>query len=394
MTPLPLSKKVLIVSSWAPPRPGGSAQQLYNFFSQFDPSTYAIYTRRENLIVSEPGPRLPCPYNFFPVPKGRTRLLSSALEAIRTIRHGRQLIRIKGFDVIYTTSDAGKGLCLGLALSFRTRTPLIFHFLDIYRGNNLPWPWGPLSWLFEPILLMRAVHSIFPNEAIYEEYCRRYAWLRSKFSCVNNVTSQKLYAPQRKPITTHAAPYSIVVTGSVYWAQEESVLCLAKAVKSTDDLYVNIYVPQHVPKQLAGKLAGNTKIRLTSAAPDAMPEIQTSADILFIPLARPGISPIVTQTAVPGKLPEYLVSGRPIILQAPEGSFMAHYAQREGFAHVVTSYDPRTLRDAIHRVASDTAYQRNLVEHAQATFTNFHDITKNAAVIAGIIESVATTRRA
>lgn len=383
----PLAKKTLIVSSWAPPRPGGSAQHLYNFFSQFDPATYAIYTKEENMRVAEPGPTLSCAYHFFPKQTGR-------LSVVRRIREGLRLVRTGGFEVLYGTGDTGGGLVLALMLSLLSDKPLVLHFLDMYRGNSFKQPWGVISWFLEPLVLLRARQSIFPNEAIYEEYCRRYGLLRERFSCINNGTFEDPYQPRRTPIERHEPPYSIVVTGSIYWAQEESIHCLAHAIEDAPDLIADIYIPRRVPGTLERAIGHIERVHLLSAEPATMPGVQTQADALFIPLARPSKSSVVTRTAVPGKLPEYLVSGRPIIVHAPEDSFMTAYARREGFAHVVTSYDPKVLRSEIRRVVADTAYQKQLVENALQTFARFHDARQNAQKIADVIEQVRSTRRA
>ncbi len=394
MPHLTLGKKVLIVSSWAPPRPGGSAQHLYNFFSQFDARMYAIYTREGVMRVSEPGPVLPCAYRFFPRSSASMRVLSAAVSSVRTVAYGLRLVQDEQSEIIYTTSDTGGGLTLGCLLSIMSRTPLVLHFFDMYRGNHLPSAWNLLSWLIEPAVLIHASIAIFPNEAIHTEYCRRYPWMKEKFFCINNGSFQEPYESLRTRRTPHAPPHHIVATGSVYWAQEESMLCLAQAVHNTSDLVADLYVPRHVPEILAKKLAANKSVRLASAPPQEMARIQTKADILFIPLARPGESPVVTLTAVPGKLPEYLLAGRPIVLQAPEQSFMAQYAKREGFAHVVTSYDPAKLRDEIRRVIADSAYSEKLVRNSLATFSRFHDASKNALRIAQLLTALPTKRHA
>lgn len=379
---LPLNKRILIVSTWAPPRPGGSAQHLYNFYSQFNPAQYAIFTRAENMHAEERGPQLLCAYHFFP------------RSALRAVKEGMRIVRYSGTEVIYGTADSGRGLLLAFLLSLLSRRPLLLHFFDIYRGNSFPAPWGLASWLFEPLLILYAKRTILPNEAIYDEYCRRYAFLKRRFICVNNGTFDTPYDKLRTGIVQHGKPYRIVCTGSVYWAQEESVRCLAEAVRGAENLRVELYTPRRIQDDVARIAEGNANVSAASAEPSRMPEIQTLADLLFIPLARPGVSPVVTNTAVPGRLPEYLLSGRPLIVHAPEGSFMARYARREKFAHVVESFEPSILKEEIYRVIRDIDYQRRLAESGISTFKKFHDARQNARLIAEVINSLPTRRRA
>ncbi len=378
---LSLSRKTLIVSTWAPPRPGGSAQHLYNFFSQFNPNSYAIYTRSENMKVDEPGPQLPCEYHFFP--NGRS---------LSVVRKGFRIITERNIDLVYVTADSGRGLVLGLILSLIANRPLVLHFFDIYRGNSFPQPYGVLSWALEPILLFRAARTILPNEAIYEEYHRRYPLLAHKLVCVNNGTFDTTHA--KAAVLRHKPPYTIVNTGSIYWAQEESIRCLAEAVRGFGELRAEIYTPRRIQENVARIAKDNPNVTAASLDPSKVAAAQGRATALFVPIARPSVSPIVSLTAVPGRLPEYLVSGRPLIVHAPKESFMARYARRERFALVVESFDPEVLRREILGLIKDVKRQEALIKHAHATFKKFHDARKNARTIIEIIGSVPTKRHA
>src|SRR3989304_4487514 len=66
-----LDKKILIVSSWAPPMVGGP-QHLYNIFSQFPKNSYSIITSAKNMQkavqTNVKGSMLPCQYYYFDEP--------------------------------------------------------------------------------------------------------------------------------------------------------------------------------------------------------------------------------------------------------------------------------------------------------------------------------------
>jgi len=59
-----------------------------------------------------------------------------------------------------------------------------------------------------------------------------------------------------------------------------------------------------------------------------MSEIQTQADILFLPLSWHTKSQKIIDTATPGKLTDYLISNRPILIYAPASTFLAQYAKK------------------------------------------------------------------
>lgn len=375
MPDIVLEKKILVVSSWAPPTLGGSPQQLYNFFSRFSADSYVLYTNRKNANPNRNGKMLPVAHYFFP-----------GKNIMSIIREGKNIIRNEHIGGIYATTDDGKAFGVALLLSLFSNLPLVLHFFDIYKGNYFPFPWNVLSFLVEPLALMRAKAAIFPNQAIFEEYKKRYGH-NKKFHCVNNAASAVSYANLRTPYRPHS-PYTVVFTGSIYWAQESSVRNLIEAVLSMPtDIRAHFYVPK-IPQNLAQQYKDNPRVAFAVAAPDAMPDVQTRADILFIPLAFKTPSSVVTRTALAGKLAEYLISGRPILIQAPEESFTALYGTREGFAEVVTESGATPITQSIERLITDRAYAEKYITRAQETFSKYHDIEKNAPLLARVINSI------
>lgn len=375
MPDIALEKKILIVSSWAPPTLGGSPQQLYNFFSRFSADSYVLYTNRKNVNSNRNGKMLSATYYFFP-----------GKNIASIIREGKNIIRNEHIGGIYATTDDGKAFGVALLLSIFSNLPLVLHFFDIYKGNYFPFPWNILSSLVEPLALLRAKVVIFPNEAIFEEYKKRYGNNR-KFHCINNAASDVLYKDFRTPYRPHS-PYTVVFTGSIYWAQEVSVRNLIEAVLSMpEDIRAHFYVPK-IPQNLARQYKDNPRVVFAVATPDAMPGVQTRADILFIPLASKTPSSVVTRTALAGKLSEYLISGRPILIQAPRESFTAMYGTREEFAEIVTENDTQSIKRAIELLIADTARAEKYIARAQETFLEYHDIEKNAPLLARAINSI------
>ena len=107
-----------------------------------------------------------------------------------------------------------------------------------------------------------------------------------------------------------------------------------------------------------------------------MPRIQSQADILFLPLSWHTKSPEIINTATPGKLTEYLIGGRPILIHAPKESYLVEYAKENDFALVVDEENVDQLANAIRRLLTDQELSNRLIRNAQATFLKNHDITK------------------
>jgi hypothetical protein len=80
--------------------------------------------------------------------------------------------------------------------------------------------------------------------------------------------------------------------------------------------------------------------------------------------------------SMPTKVPEYLVSGVPILLYAPAGIAQVDYAERAGWGLTVTEQAPAVLDAALKRIVTDLPLRRDLVRRARETAAVRHDAGK------------------
>ncbi|MDD5639072.1 MAG: hypothetical protein PHO28_04170, partial [Candidatus Pacebacteria bacterium] len=85
-------------------------------------------------------------------------------------------------------------------------------------------------------------------------------------------------------------------------------------------------------------------------------------------------------TATPGKLTDYLISNRPILIHAPSSTFLAQYAKENNFALVVDKEDIEELKNAIKTLLFNRKFAKQIIENAKDTFFKNHDANKNAFV--------------
>ena len=185
------------------------------------------------------------------------------------------------------------------------------------------------------------------------------------------------------------SPYTIVFTGHIYWPQERSVRNLITAVSEINDIDVKLllYVPSP-PQDLVETYKNHPKIKFDVAPQSEMPRIQSGADILFLPFAWRTPSPQIIATASPGKLTDYLASGRPILIHAPPYAYVSQYAKEYGFAHIVDKESIPLLQDGIRKLLQDHDYSRKLIKNARELFLKNHDAVKNAELLKKIINEL------
>ena len=113
------------------------------------------------------------------------------------------------------------------------------------------------------------------------------------------------------------------------------------------------------------------------------------ADILFLPFSfLPGARHTV-ETAFPSKTADYLASGRPILVFGPTYSSLAAYAQREGFAEVVSEPNLDALACAIHRITSHAGRAEALTARALQVFLQYHDISQQRTQFNEMLNRIA-----
>lgn len=406
------TRKILIVSAWAPPAIGGP-QNMYNLFSQFPNDSYCVLTSYYGIdeYSARNGTWLKGKYIFYDnpgfsdTPESRPEMSreSSGRKAIKRLRHavkkndilkiilgpflifsqiimivraGLRAIGSEKIEVMLGVSDFGPALISTYLLHKISKKPYVLHFYDIYFGNFHPWPGNLLARFFERPLLKNAETVIVTNDGTREFYETRYGKDFAKFTVIYNAvfpTERVPAGPPRDP----KEPRTILFTGRIYWAQAESLKNLVKAVDGIRDGKIKLlfYVPQ--PPEYVRSIGFDlSKITLASAPPDKMPEIQSKADILFLPLSWHTKSPQIIATATPGKLSDYLASGRPILIHAPAWTTLARYAKENDCALVVDENDVGKLREAIVKLLTDKKLGQKLARNAKNLFAKNHDAKK------------------
>jgi glycosyltransferase involved in cell wall biosynthesis len=416
-----LPKKTLVVSSWAPPMIGGP-QSLYNLFSQFSPESYCILTSSNVVQGKIQGTPLPCRYFFYDrgyavdshdlgVSIGRTShfrdigwpifrgavprivgLIISVLSLVYTIvrmtKAGIHLVYQEGVRCLVGISDqTGAALISTYIISVLTRTPYVLYLFDLYKENELRFLHKFVARLVEKRLFTRASVIVVTNEGTLRFYRSRYK-STIRFEVVHNSVFPSAYESER---TAHnpTKPYKIVYTGMVYWPQERSLMNLFRTMDELREFSVrlDLYVP-NATLSLERSLEKRSNIRLMSASQSEMPSVQCKATVLFLPLSWQTRAPDIVATATPGKLIDYLASGRPILIHAPPYSYISQYARENSFALVVDVEDTQVLREALLRLLQDVRYSKKLVRNALRTLRKNHDATRNALRLAEILSSV------
>lgn len=411
------------MSTWAPPMVGGP-QNLYNLFSCVQPETFAILTSfhalHENVQSNVQGTALACEYYYYnanSTSKPQTVILHpSSNPSWRTLLY-KAINSIPKFGPFFTAcisiiitvfqftqkakriapkiqathllgiSDTGPALLATYLTHRNTKIPYSLYLFDLYKGNLLPQPYRLLASFLEPRLIRNATTVLVTNEVTEKYYKKRYG-INLRTEVIHNSTFPELFA---HPRSSHVqqAPYTIIFTGNIYWAQEQAVINMIDAMSALQDLPISLklYCPKPTTK-IQQVVLGKKNIWLGAAGQAEMPSIQSSATLLFLPLAWNTRAQDIVATATPGKFTDYLASGRPMLIHAPNYAYVSAYSREHNLGLVVDQNDPQALAQAIREFLKNTHIGEEYVANALRIFHKNHDARKNAKKLTEILNMV------
>ena len=293
----------------------------------------------------------------------------------------------KDIKRIMAVSDYGPAMISSYFISKKTGAPLILFLFDLYKGNFFPFPGGIFASIFEPKLFKKAEKIIVTNEGTRDFYIGRYGEkIRDKIFIIHNSVFPENYIQNETPYNPKP-PYKIVFTGRIYWPQIGALKNLIEALKGIKEIEVIFKIYTTSPKDYLKEIGieESEKVEISKGTPQEMPDIQSSADILFLPLSWDTKSQAIIDTATPGKLTDYLISGRPILIHAPSSSFLVKYAKENDFACVVDEKNIEKLKEEVVKIVSDLEYSNSLIKKAKEAFFKNHDVKRKVEYLLKII---------
>ena len=369
------SRPVVFVHAFAPPTAGGTPVLLHRLLVPFG-SDLAIFTdiaRRPSVAARDPL-ALPARYRYFRRPPyvaerfAAGRLVSAAATVIAAtvvgVRAALAARRI-GAGWILSAQDGGFSVIAGTVAARIARVPHVVLTFDLWEENAYRPTELMLARVFEGLLLRRATVIV---------HCEQMAdFYRAKHGirCLIVRTSTERW-PEPAP-RVRQPPYEILFAGHVYWAQEDALRRLVRAVRGRADVRVTVLghrgglpslvrmgiEPHGVEPSLSGA-AYTTRIQ--------------AADVLFVGLSFDSRYPHVVRTASPAKLPDYLASGVPVVVHAPRGSHVAEWTRQSDAAVVVDEADDEALSTAIASVLRDREATARRISNGLELAREHHEI--------------------
>jgi glycosyltransferase involved in cell wall biosynthesis len=310
--------------------------------------------------------------------------LASAIRKI--VSKGTRLMKDQAFDSLVLTSDNGPALIGGYFLAKKMRLPYSLIFFDPYMGNNLGWFPNLAAWAFQPKLLKNAQHVIVCGNSLITSLRRQVD--REYLSLPISVE-----VPEMPPNFAQVNPttFRILYTGAVYWANADAIRSFVEAIQTLRGVEFLVYSPQSKEDLARMGVKEGEHVRFGFLPKKELSEFQRSIDLLYLPLSFSEESRKVVELATASKICEYMTSGRPILIHAPDYAYIVHYAQSENFAHVITTIDPEEIRNNLSMLIGNSGYRRRLAENAWRIVKDHHDAKKNSNILSVVLSPGSTS---
>jgi glycosyltransferase involved in cell wall biosynthesis len=372
------SKKrpLAVISHILPPSPSGQAVMLHRLLRNWDPKDYCLLSRQcygkevEGHYVLR---RLPAQYYYLkPAFHFRGLQRFTILELVdllfQTLQRARNIVRIVKRERCQAVM-ACSGDLLNLPASYLAsrwmHVPFYAYIFDDYLYQWTKRLHRNFARCAEHIALRKATAVVVPNEFLRDEYHRRY---QIEPTVVHNPCEYlEIDKKSHIPWPSTKDEINIVYTGAIYHAHFDAFRNLIAAIDllGRTNIQLHLYTAQPRVELEKEDICGPIIYHNHIAPPDLL-VVQKKADILFLALAFNSAIPEVIKTSAPGKMGEYLASGRPVLVHAPRDSFVSWYFKKYKCGVVVDQNKPETLSQAILHIIDNVKLRMELGKNARA----------------------------
>jgi len=314
------------------------------------------------------------------------KLLGSDGVHCRTVVSDDLLEWIKDFqpDIIYCHIGSLMNIHFVQELKRFLNIPICIHIMDDWLGAKCD------SGLLGPILrnyYVREFKKLLGNttlrmgigEKMCDAYEQRYGYSFVPFA---NAVDPSTWLRNRTRKNITKAFFQITYAGTINSKNAKNLKGLSKVIESISNrgadiklqIYtfpplVNVYRPklEHRPNVIVEEVPDNDK---------DMAELLSSADLLFLPIDFTKVSIRRMRYSIFAKIPTYMLSGTPVLVYGPSEIASVEYAQKEGWAYVVSQKDLNVLKEAILRLMSDTGLRQTLARRAQEVAIRDFDVQR------------------
>ena len=343
---------VLVVTAYYPPTPGGSSIIMRNLLSRFHPTSYSVVTGRRSVrqaievahdvqvyrIMSSVH-RLSHRFDSLWLDWQLTSAVSRLVDLIERVKPDVMVGVYPSFHFLKIAREAAR----------MTRVPWVAYLHDTIAESLSNTRWAAKAAELQEQVFAEAAAILVMSQGMADLYKKKYS-----LSC------QPLEHTYPEPIPTRLpqapAPRQAFWGGDIYNINAQSVGRVSEALRRT-------HCPFLIATKMTLKDLNNRGLRgghiKTRFYPKRMAYLRAlrQQGLLVLALDWPDESPTHQDelaTIFPTKTPEYLVTGRPILVHCPASYFLARFFREHHCGLVVTERSVEALEEAVRQLLEDS----------------------------------------
>ena len=294
-------------------------------------------------------------------------------------------------DVIYAQGSDRERVLFALLLQSYLKIPMIYHVMDDWpsvvsnKGMFKKFWYGKidreLRVLFEKSSLLMSI-----SDFMSLEYKKRYGKNFIAFHNPINIDFWKKY--QRTDYELSNTP-TILYAGRIGLGIDSSLESFAKAILEVNkklNLAVKFIIQATSKPDWVDKYTCVEYRKPVSY--NELPKVFSEADFLLLPYDFSEESIRYIKYSMPTKASEYMVSGTPVIIFAPEVTALAQYAKKDAWARVITENNTSALAVELKSLIEEKELRQKIARKAIQTAEENHSSYKVKAEFKKLICSV------
>lgn len=283
-------------------------------------------------------------------------------------------------DIVYAQPNVR---ILSFLLDFQKNfdIPMVLHFMDDWPNTMLKPGFSMLYWngkkksdLKKVIRYAEGRLSI--SETMGKEYAKRYGY---DFVHFHNCIELEKWTNCKKKTYQVGVKFTVLYAGRIGKGTSNSVMSLAKAIEKLGQKNLNISFEiqtNELPPDFAQEIE---KLEHTCVNPyiayQKLPEKLCSADLLVLPMDFDKKNLDFIHLSMPTKVPEYMISGTPILVFAPPDTALSQYARAQKWAFIVNENSTKLLYNKIDEIVSNNELRKQYGQRAIELAGKYHNCT-------------------
>ena len=297
-------------------------------------------------------------------------------------------------DIIYEQTSSLSGILLCLAVEAYLKKPVVFHIMDDWPSTINPTGlfknhWNRKTDKYFRKLLDKSTLLMSICEEMSVEYKSRY---NKDFIPFHNTIDLDFWKKhQRKTYDLKESP-TILYAGRIGLGIESSLELIAKAIqKINKELNISMKFALQTP-EIPGWIKNyKCVVHNSFVSYSDLPKVFSESDFLILPYDFSPTAIKYIKFSMPTKAPEYMVTGTPVFVFAPEETAIVINARKYDWAQIITENNIDTVSESIKQMIQNKElrqkYATNAINMAEKNYNSIEVTTKFRNVICSLVKS-------